>query len=156
MSFDIDLLINNQREYIKTNLSYWEERYPDTVALMRKRFPTENIEQALDSFIKDSFYLLNLTKFDNVVFGTMKGPVDIIAGVPSPSRPSKLRGNLLALDVINTYVASITNIIRGNVKRLDEQNIPYIYYFSMWIPIYGVNTSCGCGLMTHYGQRVER
>lgn len=155
MSFDIDLLKKNQRQYILSNFPDWEKRYPDTVAFMRKLFPVEDVGNSLDSFITDVFSFLNTQEIPRVRFGTMSGPVGAIEGIPCVSRPSKIRGSLHTPTAVTDYANNILHIINGNNSRLMEKGGIYTYNFYMWIPVYGINTVCGCGLMTHYAQRVE-
>ena len=156
MSFDIDQLIENQRNYIKSNISYWEEEYPSTVATMRKLFPVDKVENSLDAFIAEAFMFLNGHEGGKINFGTMKGPVDVINNTSVVSRPNKLRGSLASPTAVNDYVNSILGTINHSLDNINKEGPLYTYYFHMWLPIYGVGRSDGSCLMVHYSQKVFR
>lgn len=144
--FDIDQLKKNQYDFIesykKTDPKYWPTHIPvDTPSTVGDE-PIERI-----------FTHLNLYEDDVTRFSSMTGPVSILhpLEIPIVSRAQKSRANWFSADFEKQYVEWFLGTLTERKKHIDLDGRKYVYYLSMWVPVYAVYPR---GIFVHYGQKL--
>lgn len=145
--FDISILQKNQRWHIASHLSSeWMCDVPKDVPL-----------DLVDDQISRIFTHLNLYETATQRFWSMDGPVATIPLSLLPynvvSRGAKAKVNWFSPKFEADYIANTLRRISDTIDILEREKKKYVYYFGMWIPVYGAFAPNG-RIMLHYSQKV--
>lgn len=144
--FDIAQIQKNQHDFIEsfkaTDRKYWPAGIPADIS-----------SDVGDKPIKNIFTHLNLYEDETTRFSSMTGPVSILHPLELPivSRAQKSRANWFSVDFEKQYVEWFLVTLNDRKKHLAMDGRNYVYYFSMWVPVYAVDRR---GIFVHYGQKV--
>jgi len=144
--FDIAQLQKNQFDFIESFKQGDRKYWPSYIA-----FDTPS--NVGDGPIERIFTELNKHEDSVTKFSSMTGPVSVLHPLELPivSRASKSRANWFSDNFEEQYIEWFLYSLKERKKHIELEGRAYIYYLSMWVPVYAVDRR---GIFVHYGQKL--